>query len=53
MGYGVSWFDVDKTIGDKTNYTMVTVNTNLGAARIATLRYIIGGVNWDLIITQQ
>ena len=51
-GDGVSWFSCDKNIGDKSDYTMVTVNANAGATRSGTLRYIIGGVNFDLIITQ-
>ena len=51
-GDGITWFSCDKTIGDKSNYTMVTVNANAGASRTGTLRYIIGGVNFDLIITQ-
>jgi hypothetical protein len=51
-GDGVSWFSCDKNIGDKSDYTMVTVNENAGATRSGTLRYIIGGVNFDLIITQ-
>ena len=51
-GDGVTWFSCDKTIGDKSNYTMVTVNANTGSTRSGTLRYIIGGVNFDLIITQ-
>jgi hypothetical protein len=51
-GDGVSWFNCDKNIGDKSEYTMVTVNANAGASRTGTLRYIIGGVNFDLIITQ-
>jgi len=51
-GDGVSWFSCDKNIGDKSNYTMVTVNANAGSTRSGTLRYIIGGVNFDLIITQ-
>jgi hypothetical protein len=51
-GDGVSWFSCDKTIGDKSDYTMITVNANAGATRSGTLRYIIGGVNFDLIITQ-
>lgn len=51
-GDGVTWFSCDKTIGDKSDYTMVTVNANAGASRTGTLRYIIGGVNFDLIITQ-
>jgi len=51
-GDGITWFSCDKTIGDKSDYTMVTVNANTGATRSGTLRYIIGGVNFDLIITQ-
>ena len=51
-GDGVTWFSCDKTIGDKSNYTMVTVNANAGSTRSGTLRYIVGGVNFDLIITQ-
>lgn len=51
-GDGVTWFNCDKSIGDKSDYTMVTVNANGGATRTGTLRYIIGGVNFDLIITQ-
>lgn len=51
-GYGVTWFNCDKSIGDKSDYTMVTVNANGGTTRSGTLRYIIGGVNFDLIITQ-
>jgi len=51
-GDGVTWFNVDKTSGNRTQYTMVTVNANAGASRTGTLRYIIGGVNFDLIITQ-
>lgn len=51
-GDGVTWFSCDKTIGDKSEYTMVTVNANLGSTRSGTLRYIVGGVNFDLIITQ-
>jgi hypothetical protein len=51
-GDGVTWFNVDKTSGNRTQYTMVTVNANVGASRTGTLRYIIGGVNFDLIITQ-
>ncbi|CAB4148580.1 Bacteroidetes-Associated Carbohydrate-binding Often N-terminal [uncultured Caudovirales phage] len=51
-GDGITWFSCDKNIGDKSNYTMVTVNENAGSTRSGTLRYIIGGVNFDLIITQ-
>ena len=51
-GDGVTWFNVDKTSGNRTQYTMATVNANVGASRTGTLRYIIGGVNFDLIITQ-
>lgn len=51
-GDGVTWFNVDKTSGNRTQYTMVTVNANVGVSRTGTLRYIIGGVNFDLIITQ-
>ena len=51
-GDGITWFNCDKTIGDKSDYTMVTVNANTGSTRSGTLRYIIGGVNFDLIITQ-
>ena len=51
-GDGVTWFNCDKTIGDKSNYTMVIVDANISATRTGTLRYIIGGVNFDLIITQ-
>lgn len=51
-GDGVTWFSCDKTIGDKSDYTMVTVNANTGSTRSGILRYIIGGVNFDLIITQ-
>jgi len=51
-GDGVTWFNIDKTSGNRTQYTMVTVNANVGATRTGTLRYIIGGVNFDLIITQ-
>ena len=51
-GDGITWFSCDKNIGDKSDYTMVTVNANTGSTRSGTLRYIIGGVNFDLIITQ-
>lgn len=51
-GDGVAWFSVDKTSGNKSDYTMVTVETNAGATRTAKLRYIIGGVNFDLTIIQ-
>ena len=51
-GDGITWFSCDKNIGDKSNYTMVTVDANAGSTRSGTLRYIIGGVNFDLIITQ-
>jgi hypothetical protein len=51
-GDGISWFDSNKYTGNKTQYTKVNVNANTGASRTGTLRYIIGGVNFDLIITQ-
>jgi hypothetical protein len=51
-GDGVTWFDSNKYTGNKTQYTKVNVNANSGASRSGTLRYIIGGVNFDLIIIQ-
>ena len=51
-GDGVTWFNVDKTSGNKSDYTMVTINANAGSTRTAKLRYTIGGVNFDLTITQ-
>jgi hypothetical protein len=51
-GDGVAWFDVNKTVGNKSDYTMVNVNTNSGSTRSGVLRYIIGGTNFDLTITQ-
>ena len=51
-GDGVSWFDSNKYTGNRTQFVKVNVNTNTGATRTGTLRFIIGGVNFDLIITQ-
>jgi hypothetical protein len=51
-GDGVTWFDVNKTVGNKSDYTMVNVNANAGSTRSGILRYIIGGTNFDLTITQ-
>ena len=51
-GDGVTWFSVDKTSGNKSDYTMVTINANAGSTRTAKLRYTIGGVNFDLTIIQ-
>jgi hypothetical protein len=51
-GDGVTWFGVDKAVGNKSDYTMVNVNANSGSTRSGILRYIIGGTNFDLTITQ-
>jgi hypothetical protein len=51
-GDGVTWFDSNKYTGNKTQFVKVNVNANSGASRSGTLRYIIGGVNFDLIIIQ-
>jgi hypothetical protein len=51
-GDGITWFNIDKTSGNKSDYTMVTVNANTGATRSGVLRYIIGGTNYDLTVTQ-
>ncbi len=51
-GDGVAWFGVDKTVGNKSDYTMVNVNSNSGSTRSGVLRYIIGGTNFDLTIIQ-
>jgi hypothetical protein len=51
-GDGVAWFGVDKAVGNKSDYTMVNVNSNSGSTRSGILRYIIGGTNFDLTITQ-
>jgi phage tail sheath gpL-like len=51
-GDGITWFNIDKTSGNKSDYTMVTVNPNTGATRSGVLRYIIGGTNYDLTVTQ-
>jgi len=51
-GDGVAWFGVNKTSGNKSDYTMVNVNSNSGSTRSGVLRYIIGGTNYDLTITQ-
>jgi len=51
-GDGVTWFDSNKYTGNKTQFVKVNVNANAGSTRSGTLRYIIGGVNFDLIITQ-
>ena len=51
-GFGVSWFDVNKTIGNKTDYVRVKINYNTGANRTGILRFNIGGTNFDLNINQ-
>ena len=51
-GDGVTWFGVDKAVGNKSDYIMVNVNSNAGSTRSGVLRYIIGGTNYDLTITQ-
>lgn len=51
-GFGVSWFDVNKPIGNKTDYIRVKVNYNTGANRTGILRFTIGGTNFDLNINQ-
>ena len=51
-GDGVSWFDVNKTIGNKTDYVRVKINYNTGANRTGILRFTIGGTNFDLNINQ-
>lgn len=51
-GDGITWFDSNKYTGNKTQFVKVNVNANTGATRTGTLRFIIGGVNFDLIITQ-
>jgi len=51
-GDGVTWFSVDKTSGNKSDYTMATIEANSGSTRSGKLRYTIGGINFELIITQ-
>ena len=51
-GFGVSWFDTNKTIGNKTDYVRVKINYNTGANRTGILRFNIGGTNFDLNINQ-
>ena len=51
-GDGVSWFDVNKPIGNKTDYVRVKINYNTGADRTGILRFTIGTDTFDLNINQ-
>jgi len=51
-GDGVSWFDVNKPIGNKTDYIRVKINYNTGANRTGILRFTIGTDTFDLNINQ-
>lgn len=51
-GDGVSWFNVNKTIGDKTDYVRASINFNTGANRTGILRFNIGTDTFDLNISQ-
>lgn len=51
-GDGVSWFDVNKPIGNKTDYIRVKINYNTGANRTGILRFTIGTDIIDLNINQ-
>jgi hypothetical protein len=51
-GSGVSWFSVNKSIGDKTDYIRVKVNFNTGANRNGILRFNIGADTFDLNLFQ-
>ena len=51
-GDGVSWFDVNKPIGNKTDYIRVKINYNTGANRTGILRFTIGTDTFDLNISQ-
>jgi hypothetical protein len=50
-GDGVDWFDVNKTIGEKTNFVRVKVNYST-TNRNGILRFNIGAETFDLNITQ-
>lgn len=49
-GDGVSWFGLNNYVGNKTQYVRAYVDA--GATRSGIIRFIIGGVNFDLTITQ-
>ena len=51
-GFGISWFDVNKPIGNKTDYVRVKINYNTGTYRTGILRFTIGTDTFDLNIKQ-
>ena len=51
-GFGVSWFDVNKPIGNKTDYVRVKINYSMGENRTGILRFTIGTDTFDLNINQ-
>ncbi len=51
-GSGVSWFSVNKSIGDKTDYIRVKVNFNTGSNRNGILRFNIGSDTFNLNLFQ-
>ena len=51
-GFGVSWFGVNKQIGNKTDYVRVKINYSMGENRTGILRFTIGTDTFDLNINQ-
>ena len=51
-GFGVDWFSVNKSFGNKTDYIRVKVNYNTTTNRNGILRFTIGADTFDLNIIQ-
>lgn len=51
-GDGVDWFDINKPIGNKTDYIRVSINYNTSTNRTGKLRFTIGTDVFDLQIIQ-
>lgn len=51
-GDGIDWFNVNKTVGNKTDYVRATINYNTGTDRTGILRFTIGPDTFDLNISQ-
>ena len=51
-GFGVDWFSVNKSFGNKTDYIRVKVNYNTSTNRNGILRFTIGSDTFDLNIIQ-
>lgn len=52
-GDDVTWFDINKLGGNKTDYVRVSINKNTSTTRQGIIRFNINGVDFDLNIIQE